>query len=1708
MIPGWKAGSCRSDLQLKERCDPVKKNVKSTLSILLALVMILSILPVSAFADEPEDEQEPTVQEPAETEVQEEILPDEELPGEIAAATSISHGFTRQPESGSVPADQRYDVTWETDFEPVRAALFAWEQGTEDPVKDGDPLRTLTEAELAAGKISLDPVPDTKLVLAVWFGEGEEDYVLSDPFTVTADVVEKNAPDPVQDSVPAMNNGTRSAHNFTTQPVSGGFDPELLRYPLYWVTDFVPLRYEVWQYIPGDGWNRLANVTSPEQLSSTIAYWIMPKDGAGEYYVRVFFGSGDADYVESDHVTVSASTLLFTAQPTGTLYMNPDTLKYAVSWTTNFTPEVIEIVKKSGNYYDDTIVQLAANGRSGTYNLPVDAEEGYYRLNAYYYFHKDPTGEEGNGNYVVSQEFFISNDNLAFTVQPAGVVQIDPDTLEYTVSWETNFIPEKVEIVRETTYSTKVYYSTRPTQKAWSYSLPASAEDYTYEIVAYYDYEPQNEEDEGLNGLYVCSNSFTISASNLAFTSPPASVVQIDPDTLRYVISWETNFTPERMQIIHTTSTTDESVVQMVPHGHSGTYNLGPSANENYQYELIAYYDYEPQNEEDEGLNGHYILAPFTISASNLAFTKQPDSVVYIDPLTMTYPVSWTLNFYPPVIQIDRWDGEDDTTVRELWSTSNDFTCYLPLSSDRTASYSVYAYYDYEPENEDEGKGGHGFYSQGFHLSTDNLVFTDPPCIYDTIPERNEYIVRWATNFVPSKVQIFHQEPDPEGGEPITVVDDTLIAGYDTVGYWVAEMQEVTYFVAAFYGPDGEGGFIFETIDMETPDFGFTVSPQGGEYIEGTAVLPISWTTNFTPVRVAVASGSTIVHEIHRTMNRSMSYDLPATLGEDTFRLCAWYANEEDKCVVSEEFHVSYPGLMFTKQPLSGGASEHTPHEIHWQTNFEPEEQELRCLYSGGDVKIGTLTEGAQALAVDCETAILYPDGLFYILARFGEETITSTTFHVWPRLDLDTATVDALDGNGLFSYQEYEDEWGDTYGEYVGYVNNATDSAPIHYCFTVPESAQVSIGITLLDETFEAIRDDKGDTLYVSLGGSNGLPAGIIVPVSTDEPGMKAYEVNTASSSLRRYFHEAALARGLENPDLFSVMISVTVEDGSGEHEYDLKLHDIHLPMRDPGSLGEEFFKNFTLSTPLGPGLDFPLEAPAVSSVSADWYTVIMTAGEGVDLPGAYQPEWEGQSVWEYFNPGFWSYYDEETEEWDELSVPEAFARLFGEGVNFWGYGPVNDAPRGPDNFVFGIAANKLTRTGTSLADASFRLTDLMNEENREYFESLPGLSSKCYDGGYWNEGERPDSWEEVYYEYMASIRGFLTVTFADGVTYKKDLQLVRGEDGQSSFQVSGNAAELDLEFRHSCSFDNNLTVNYYVPAVPLEGCTDLRLVVKKQIFNADGSSSTWQEVELTDYVDKTYEGEAYKVFSFGNIAATEMGNELCAVLYAERDGETVQSNRDLYSVKNYAFNRLDESENAYFKRLMVDMLNYGAKAQLYFGYNTGNLVNAGLSPAQQALGTSETPTLKSHAAVVETPGATADFYGQSVVFGSNLELKYYMTFAEGQDMTNVRLELSYETELGTPVTISIPAGSFVFDSRYDAYSAKMSSIAAKDVSCVVTAKIYDGNTLISNEMNYSIETYAYNRLQKSTNEEFKALVIDMMKYGNSAKEYFEHKQ
>ncbi len=349
------------------------------------------------------------------------------------------------------------------------------------------------------------------------------------------------------------------------------------------------------------------------------------------------------------------------------------------------------------------------------------------------------------------------------------------------------------------------------------------------------------------------------------------------------------------------------------------------------------------------------------------------------------------------------------------------------------------------------------------------------------------------------------------------------------------------------------------------------------------------------------------------------------------------------------------------------------------------------------------------------------------------------------------------------------------------------------------------------------------------------------------------------------------------------------------------------------------------------------------------------------------------------------------------------------------------------------------------------------------------------------------------------------------NGTSYAKDrvqngiYAIIDGKGGQPGYFTNAVTPVKDIKFSHNVSLGNDLSIVYYVPAADLEGCTDIKLTLKKEFFDASGNKTyKTTTINAGAPADNGY-GNEYE-FRYKGISAKEMGSNVTATLSVKKDGETFTSPEDVYSIKRYATNKLNKSGTPEkLKKLLVDMLNYGAQAQQYFGYNTGDLVNKSLTDAQKALATpfSDSMAVNAEKEVTKT-GATAQFSGKNLNLGNNIAIVYFMKFNSGVNKNNVKLELTYTSVTGAKQTVTVPyskftKGDYEGEMRYD-----FAGLSAKDSMQAVTAVIKEGTKEISDKLTYSIPTYAGKKLANSTNESLKEIIRSMLVYYTSAKNYF----
>jgi len=339
-----------------------------------------------------------------------------------------------------------------------------------------------------------------------------------------------------------------------------------------------------------------------------------------KWFVRAYYD--DDHFADTDYFSVQTEDLCFLMQPQGgTLESGQD---LTLNWATNFTPTWSEVVYAHGNTIQVKRVNNAGWTCDLSYNEVIAALEdvpffpclGTYWMVISHYDYQCSL-------QVSSEVFNISFSGPQFTsLTEEGY---DPDTLKCTVTWDTNFIPNWLELENVTTGERERLNNTG-TGHNWC-ELDTDTMGQKFRILAYYG----NTADQ-----YIASGTFSGGMDRLNFTVQPNACWF--GDNFMTETTWATSFTPVRVELkcfrmryIGISSGNEWYSVELdswVQQGKWGRVTFQPLPMEwvdaSHSYALDFYYLHAYYTEDE------YITSrEFFCQQGSPAFTSQPQDAIY-----------------------------------------------------------------------------------------------------------------------------------------------------------------------------------------------------------------------------------------------------------------------------------------------------------------------------------------------------------------------------------------------------------------------------------------------------------------------------------------------------------------------------------------------------------------------------------------------------------------------------------------------------------------------------------------------------------------------------------------------------------------------------------------------------------------------------------------------------------------------------------------------------------------------------------------------------------------------------------------------------------------------------------------------------------------------------------------------------------------------
>jgi hypothetical protein len=296
--------------------------------------------------------------------------------------------------------------------------------------------------------------------------------------------------------------------------------------------------------------------------------------------------------------------------------------------------------------------------------------------------------------------------------------------------------------------------------------------------------------------------------------------------------------------------------------------------------------------------------------------------------------------------------------------------------------------------------------------------------------------------------------------------------------------------------------------------------------------------------------------------------------------------------------------------------------------------------------------------------------------------------------------------------------------------------------------------------------------------------------------------------------------------------------------------------------------------------------------------------------------------------------------------------------------------------------------------------------------------------------------------------------------------------------------------------SIGNDLTITYLVS---LTDCTNPW--VKFQFYNDDIKGYT--TVEVKNYGTDTVTGPDGKpmdvfTFDFTGINPQRMTDTLKATVYAkDANGNVVEYQVDDYSVAQYCSNKLAKlGQNDPLRKLIGNLVAYGAAAQVYQNYRTDNLVSTVVSGA---VSTDYTDRLSSVTQYTEKVLGTAgvNIKGKTLVLSNTFAVRVYFTVNEGVDIANVSFNVTANGKTDT-------VNSFEKDEKLGYYYFDYANLNATQLDSEVKFESFVNETGVGDMVTYSVNTYLAKKMpnyDKSSNA-YK-LMAELFNYGCACTEY-----
>lgn len=356
------------------------------------------------------------------------------------------------------------------------------------------------------------------------------------------------------------------------------------------------------------------------------------------------------------------------------------------------------------------------------------------------------------------------------------------------------------------------------------------------------------------------------------------------------------------------------------------------------------------------------------------------------------------------------------------------------------------------------------------------------------------------------------------------------------------------------------------------------------------------------------------------------------------------------------------------------------------------------------------------------------------------------------------------------------------------------------------------------------------------------------------------------------------------------------------------------------------------------------------------------------------------------------------------------------------------------------------------------------------------------------------PENPRKLFYLFDKWDKDFSNITENTVVTavYKEPVET---NLGISARLILGDTFGLKFTYLHSRA-----------GVTDLSQLSDIYLKVTKETYNDNVAGADIKVLKMSDCElnAKNDNGQSVFAFTYLGISAKEMSDNISAQFYYVVDGVLYTSKVGTTTVAKMTLSQMVKDESV--RTIGMDILNYGATAQEYFGYRTDSLANQVKNSTAKASDYADYATVTNPTITrdISTSGTHLNGAGLSIslILGNSVGLNVKITQGTNVFDESTILRYSYTRVDGKNITKEVDFSKWSKSSTEGKFEYVISDLAAKDLRQKITFAVYDSNNdPITKIATTSIAGYLAGQLSNPDNMN---LVYALMKYSDSARAYF----